>query len=364
MSEPPPLPTRRSESRPAALDLQATQPDLAPPLPVFAPPPLPPRKFVAEDVARTDLGEEEARASVQSQLVEVTARPVTEPSYTTPVVDRLPETVVSLQNLSAPAAPSGSQHRSQDEVPVIAEEDHQREVKAPSSSSTKAEAGAQHDSDDQEVEVPREVPSVPEPSPAISRSSQDQGNERSAPNVSTRSTPIPLSATTQMSSRPPPPPLPARRPDDKFAKFHTPPEVTDDQDPHIPLPLPSLPVVLLLAIPVTLAYFQIDLIGLILGSLGSWYIWAEWKRKKLKRTEYGPEVDRDKVKGLKPRWQNERYKDESVNWMNYALRALFPLINTDILTPFIDLVEDALLTQVPPIVVSTSSETLELYGTY
>jgi hypothetical protein len=354
MSGPPPLPTRKSENRPAALNLQATQPDLAPPLPVFAPPPLPPRKLVAENARRTGLGEEEARASVQPEPAAVVAQTLTEPSYTQSV-ERQPETVVSPENPSATPPPSDTKHNSPDQGTIIAEREYQQEVEARSSGSTHAEAGAQHDSVDQEVEVPREMPSVPEPSTASSRFSQDQGNDRATRNLSTRSTPIPLSATTQMSSRPPPPPLPARRPDDKFAKFHTPPEVTDNQDPHIPLPLPSLPVVLLLTIPVTLAYLQIDLIGLILASLGSWYIWAEWKRKKLKRTEYGPEVDRDKVKGLKPRWQMERYKDESVNWMNHALRALFPLINTDILTPFIDLVEDALLTQVPPIVVSLPS---------
>lgn len=282
---------------------------------------------------------------------------VTEPSYVQ-AVERQPETVVNPENPPATATHPDLQHSSHDQGPIIADKEDQQEATSLGPSSAQADVGTQHDSADQEVEVPREIPSVPEPSTATSRRSQDQESERAARNVSTRSTPIPLSATTQMSSRPPPPPLPVRRPDDKFAKFHTPPEVTDNQDPHIPLPLPSLPVVLLLTIPVTLAYFQIDLIGLILASLGSWYIWAEWKRKKLKRTEYGPEVDRDKVKGLKPRWQNERYKDESVNWMNHALRALFPLINTDILTPFIDLVEDALLTQVPPIVVSIFSETL------
>jgi hypothetical protein len=37
---------------------------------------------------------------------------------------------------------------------------------------------------------------------------------------------------------------------------------------------------------------------------------------------------------------------------NHALYALFPLISTDVLTPFIDLMEDALIQQVPPIVVS------------
>lgn len=39
-------------------------------------------------------------------------------------------------------------------------------------------------------------------------------------------------------------------------------------------------------------------------------------------------------------------------YSNHALYALFPLISTDVLTPFIDLMEDALLQQVPPIVVS------------
>lgn len=39
-------------------------------------------------------------------------------------------------------------------------------------------------------------------------------------------------------------------------------------------------------------------------------------------------------------------------YRNHALYALFPLISTDLLTPFIDLMEDALLQQVPPIVVS------------
>ena len=42
----------------------------------------------------------------------------------------------------------------------------------------------------------------------------------------------------------------------------------------------------------------------------------------------------------------------AVEWVNHALYALFPLISTDVLTPFIDLLEDALIQQVPPIVTS------------
>lgn len=43
---------------------------------------------------------------------------------------------------------------------------------------------------------------------------------------------------------------------------------------------------------------------------------------------------------------------EAVSWVNHALYALFPLISTDVLTPFVDLLEDALVEEVPPIVTS------------
>ena len=44
-----------------------------------------------------------------------------------------------------------------------------------------------------------------------------------------------------------------------------------------------------------------------------------------------------------------------LRYRNHALHALFPLISTDILAPFIDLMEDALMDQVPPIVVCMTS---------
>jgi len=46
---------------------------------------------------------------------------------------------------------------------------------------------------------------------------------------------------------------------------------------------------------------------------------------------------------------------------NHALYALFPLISTDVLTPFMDLLEDALAQQVPPMVVS-SFESYKMTG--
>jgi hypothetical protein len=49
----------------------------------------------------------------------------------------------------------------------------------------------------------------------------------------------------------------------------------------------------------------------------------------------------------------------SLTFRNHALYALFPLISTDVLTPFIDLLEDALAQQVPPMVVSQIQEALD-----
>jgi hypothetical protein len=44
-----------------------------------------------------------------------------------------------------------------------------------------------------------------------------------------------------------------------------------------------------------------------------------------------------------------------VQTRNHALRTLWPVLSTDILTPFIDLLEDAMLGQVPPVVVSVNA---------
>lgn len=44
-------------------------------------------------------------------------------------------------------------------------------------------------------------------------------------------------------------------------------------------------------------------------------------------------------------------KENTDRHRNHALYALFPLISTDVLTPFVDLLEDALIEEVPSIVV-------------
>ncbi|EIW72275.1 hypothetical protein TREMEDRAFT_70665 [Tremella mesenterica DSM 1558] len=67
-------------------------------------------------------------------------------------------------------------------------------------------------------------------------------------------------------------------------------------------------------------------------------------------TFYGSNAD-----GQKEAPQKSQEKDEgnsSVDWINHTLHVLFPLISTEVLTPFIDLLEDALMEQVPPVVTS------------
>lgn len=125
-----------------------------------------------------------------------------------------------------------------------------------------------------------------------------------------------------------------------------------ERQPYTPLPIPPAPLVLLMSFPVLLAYLRVNLTLFIIGSIVTWYAWANWKQRQARRYDFGPEWDQAKCKGVKPKWIQESYKGETVKWMNYALRALFPLISTDLLVPFIDLLEDAMLEQVPPIVSS------------
>ena len=51
---------------------------------------------------------------------------------------------------------------------------------------------------------------------------------------------------------------------------------------------------------------------------------------------------------------------DAVGWVNHAIAALFPLISTDILTPFLDLMEDALMEQTPAIVTSVRLTSMSL----
>jgi hypothetical protein len=343
MSEPPPLPQRKSERRLDMPDGQAVP--LAPALPLMRPPPLPPRKSEAIAIAQAGVPiqlQENPLDMRREEAGEVQEQHASERKVGASGIP--PSVVIAVQDVPPVEVPEESLVHRQ-----VMQEESPMPDSAPASLHSRS-ASRSTDAPTQEVEVPsdetRNMPSVPEPNTPASRRTQ-----ASRPNTPQSST-IPLSATTQTRSVPTPVPaqIAAKRAASKGPFTHAP--MDPNQDPHIPLPMPSLPVVLLLALPITLAYLRVSFVTLFLGLLFSWYIWAEWKRKKTKRTDFGPEVDRAKTKGLNAKWEHEHYNEESVFWMNHALRALFPLINTDILTPFIDLVEDALLTQVPPIIVS------------
>ncbi len=51
--------------------------------------------------------------------------------------------------------------------------------------------------------------------------------------------------------------------------------------------------------------------------------------------------------------------EESVEWLNKALATAWPLINADYFAPFIDLLEDSLMTQVPGIVHSVKVDDMD-----
>lgn len=53
-------------------------------------------------------------------------------------------------------------------------------------------------------------------------------------------------------------------------------------------------------------------------------------------------------------------QSSAVGWVNDALRALFPIVSPDVLTPCIDLIEDALMQQVPPIISSVRMSSVSL----
>ncbi|WVR07786.1 hypothetical protein IAU60_004829 [Kwoniella sp. DSM 27419] len=107
--------------------------------------------------------------------------------------------------------------------------------------------------------------------------------------------------------------------------------------------VPSLAWIVYTSGLVILAYIQVSVTGLALAALAGYIA--------VKRVE----TTAEKVaRNLHPDGEvlDDPGKDDSVKWVNHALHALFPLISTDVLTPFIDLMEDALAGQMPPVVTS------------
>ncbi|OCF32225.1 hypothetical protein I316_06139 [Kwoniella heveanensis BCC8398] len=138
------------------------------------------------------------------------------------------------------------------------------------------------------------------------------------------------SSSSNQQVRQQPPPLPPRRSKATAAAAAT---------------APSLAWIAYTSFLVILAYFHVSVTSLALAALAGWIA--------VKRVEVSAEnvLNEEKRKDHQSR-VGEGGSSDAVEWVNHALYALFPLISTDVLTPFVDLMEDALMGQVPPIVTS------------
>jgi hypothetical protein len=266
--------------------------ELAPPLPLLHPPPLPPRASTSRE-----------KLSMEQRTVDY---PTSTHIQNVPIIQAIPSTITQASQVEAverrQTQPEQEAHGTSAIEPYSTPFSSTSESSTGTSSSKSAAKGSPLQPVQQEEALHVELPSLPVDTGKIGRLEQKDG-------------PIPLSATRDLISNTAPL-LPSRKLGGTRSEHHprTRPPV-EPQDPYIPLPVPPLPLLLLLSIPLFLAYLRINLILLCGSFVGTWYIWADWKRKMIKRGEYGPEVDREKVKGLRTSWQGERHKEESVEWM-------------------------------------------------
>ncbi|WVQ84921.1 hypothetical protein IAT38_007084 [Cryptococcus sp. DSM 104549] len=97
---------------------------------------------------------------------------------------------------------------------------------------------------------------------------------------------------------------------------------------------------------VLLAYLRLPLFWLLLAAGAGLYVLKAIENAEA-RKEGGEKLDDMKEGAL-----HSGDGKLAVEWVNHALYALFPLVSTDVLTPFIDLMEDALADEVPAPVTS------------
>ncbi|WWD03589.1 hypothetical protein V865_001643 [Kwoniella europaea PYCC6329] len=154
-------------------------------------------------------------------------------------------------------------------------------------------------------------------------------------------TPPPVTDQTEPPSSPVPPPLPPRK--------HNPPPLPPRNSRTTNVALSTVPTLgpMLWSISmVCLAYMRVSFVTLLIfGILG--YMGMKKLEKTADETLRKEEPEDPGALGT-----NRAGGKEAVEWLNHALYALFPLISTDVLTPFVDLMEDALAGQVPPVVTS------------
>ncbi|WWC91590.1 uncharacterized protein L201_006536 [Kwoniella dendrophila CBS 6074] len=156
---------------------------------------------------------------------------------------------------------------------------------------------------------------------------------------------IPVSTeTTDMDgnidpiAQPVPPPLPPRKADPP----PLPPRPSKTTNVALST-VPSVAPMVWMVSMILLAYIRVSFITLVLLGIGG-YVGMKKLEKTAEKTlkEQEPEDTGPIFSG----------NAEGVEWVNHALYALFPLISTDVLVPFVDLMEDALAEQVPPVVTS------------
>ncbi|ODO05669.1 hypothetical protein I350_04728 [Cryptococcus amylolentus CBS 6273] len=112
-------------------------------------------------------------------------------------------------------------------------------------------------------------------------------------------------------------------------------------------PLSTQQWVTFTSILVALAYSRLSLLYLLVLAAGGYYGLATVHAQTRKNVPTSENIGTQKEKAM-----GSGDGAEAVGWVNHALYALFPLISTDVLTPFVDLMEDALSEEVPAIITS------------
>ncbi|WVQ72521.1 hypothetical protein IAR50_002078 [Cryptococcus sp. DSM 104548] len=116
--------------------------------------------------------------------------------------------------------------------------------------------------------------------------------------------------------------------------------------PHMP-PLSTQQWFTFSSVLVALAYSRLSLIWLLVIAAGGYYGLATVHAQTRKYAPMSENIEKQQEKAME-----SGDGAEAVGWVNHALYALFPLISTDVLTPFVDLMEDALSEEVPAIITS------------
>nr|XP_019010216.1 uncharacterized protein I206_04684 [Kwoniella pini CBS 10737]OCF48997.1 hypothetical protein I206_04684 [Kwoniella pini CBS 10737] len=157
------------------------------------------------------------------------------------------------------------------------------------------------------------------------------------PHVNPTPTDAPFKSSNPLES-PVPPPLPPR----KTHPAPSPPRRSKSANVALST-VPTIgPWVWMISL-ILLAYMRVSFVTLALASIAG-YIGMKRLEEKAEVLLKDPEPENTVPGGI-----NDQ---QAVEWVNHALYALFPLISEDVLVPFVDLMEDALAGQVPPVVTS------------